>query len=64
MGTSNSIKRHELQVLEYLKSHCLIDTGAAQAAHAHTNCILASELKSCPNEDVDNTLKTLDMRGA
>lgn len=64
MGTSSSIKRHELQVLEYLKSHCLIDTGAAQAAHAHTSCILASELKNCPNEDVDNTLKTLDMRGA
>lgn len=57
------LSRDKLQVLEYLKSHCLIDTGATQAAHAHTSCILASELKNCPNEDVDNTLKTLDMRG-
>lgn len=64
MGTSSSIKRHELQVLEYLKSRCLIDTGATQTAHAHISCILASELKNCLNVDVDNTLKTLDMRGA
>lgn len=57
------LSRDTLQVLGYLKSHCLIDTGATQAAHAHTSWILASELKNCLNKDV-NTLNTLDKRGA